>query len=80
MIAMAGYKRKGKNLTHFPRMEPSRGLWRGEPICLFHSCLFITFAAAFLIMLSVQIMRIEKMISDLTELIEGQVEVLYGKY
>lgn len=26
MIAMAGYKRKEKNLTHFPRMEPSRGL------------------------------------------------------
>ncbi|NLP02522.1 MAG: hypothetical protein GX089_08510 [Fibrobacter sp.] len=43
------------------------------------ACLSL-FAAAFLIMLSVQIMRIEKMISDLTELIEGQVEVLYGKY
>jgi hypothetical protein len=43
------------------------------------ACLSL-FAAAFLIMLSVQIIRIEKTISDMAELIEGQVEVLYGKY
>ena len=26
MIALAGYKRSLKNLTRFPRMEPSKGL------------------------------------------------------
>ncbi len=38
------------------------------------------FSTIFLIMLSVQLIRMEKMIIDTTELVEAQVEVLYGKF
>ena len=48
-------------------------------ILFIFSCLSI-FITVFLIMVSIQIIRLEKLVSEIDEIAEGNVEKMYGKF
>jgi hypothetical protein len=76
MIGLCGYHHYKINDTRFPQMNPSKGIWKMH-LFIFSCLSFLVIAVMLLIV--VQIIRIEKTITNLNIFAEAKVKKMYGK-